>query len=381
MNSALPLSVVVVVRDDAATLDRALGAILASEIPRDDYELIVVDDASSDESTTIAARYADAVVRLGGKQCGPAYARNRGADLARGEVVGFVDADAMVKPDTLPGMREMLDRHPGLDAIAVSRDAAPAEGNFASQYWNLLVHYGERRHVLIQDSFPSGCTAIRRSVLLEVGMYDEWRFGTASLESVELGKRVADAGYGVLLSRELEFRQLKRWNLLSVCGEVWKRSALVARSLGYQRARASAPAEVVFALCETAVPALAFISTILLCSAFFAEPRRPIAITAAIAGLVVANFPVYRFFLRSRGPLFTVAVAPVHVMMQCVGALALCIGRLMREAIGDEVPDAATQAYAEVGLETWPPVRRANGGRSAVTSRPFGESSPELSGP
>jgi glycosyltransferase involved in cell wall biosynthesis len=360
MNSALPLSVVVVVRDGAATLDRALAAILASEMPRDGYELIVVDDASIDESTTIAARYADAVVRLGGRQCGPAYARNRGADLARGEVVAFVDADAMVKPPTLPGMLEMLARHPGLDAIAASRDAAPAERNFASQYWNLLVHFGEHRHALSEDSFPSGCAAIRRSVLLEVGMYDEWRFETACLESIELGKRVADAGHGVLLSRDLEFNPLKRWSFLSVCGEVWKRSALLTRSFGYQRARAHAPAEVVLTLCQTAVPAFAFVGTILLCSAFFAEPRRPIAIMVALAGVLIADFPVYRFFLRTRGVLFAIVVAPVHVLMQCLGAFALCIGRLMRDTIGDQVPDAATQAYAEVGLETWPPVRRAN---------------------
>lgn len=359
MNSALPLSVVVVVRDGAATLDRALTAVLASEIPRDDYELIVVDDASSDESTNIAARYADAVVRLSGRQCGPAYARNRGADLARGEVVVFVDVDAMVKPSTLPGMLEMLARHPGLAAIAASRDATPAAANFASQYWNLLVHFGEHRNALIEDSFPSGCAAIRRSVLLEVGMYDEWRFATACLESVELGKRVAEAGHGVLLSRELQFSHLKRWSFLSVCGEVWKRSALLARSLGYQRAHASAPAEVVFTLCQTAVPAFAFICTILLCSAFFAEPSRPIAVAVAVMGLVVANFPVYHFFRRTRGLLFAIAVAPVHVLMQCVGAAALCVGRLMRDAIGDQLPDAATQAYAELGLETWPPVRRA----------------------
>jgi GT2 family glycosyltransferase len=359
MNSALPLSVVVVVRDGAATLDRALTAILASELPRDNYEVIVVDDASTDESTSIAARHADAVVRLGGRQCGPAYARNRGADLARGDVVAFVEADTIVKPSTLPGMLEMLERHEGLDAIAASRDGAPAAANFASQYWNLLVHFGEHRPALIEDSFPSGCAAIRRSVLFEVGMFDEWRFATACLESVELGKRVADAGHGVLLSRDLQVSQLKHWSLPSVWREVWSRSALLTRSLGYQRARAFAPAEVVFTLCQAAVPALAFICTIFLCSAFFAEPSRRIAVTVAVTGLVIVNFPVYRFFLQSRGLPFTIVAAPLHVLMQCLAAVALCVGRLMRETIGGPLPDAATQAYAEVGVETWPPVRRA----------------------
>lgn len=359
MNSALPLSVVVVVRDGVATLDRALTAILASEMPRDDYELIVVDDASSDGSATVAARFADTVVRLTGRQSGPAYARNRGADLAQGEVVAFVDADTMVRRRTLPGMLEMLAVHPGLDAIAASHDDTPAAPNFASQYWSLLVHFGEQLHAPIEGNFISGCAAIRRSVLLTVGMYDEWRFGTACLESVELGKRLEGAGHGVLLSRELQVSQLKRWSLLSVCREVWNRSALLARSLGYQRTRELAPTEVVFTLSQTATPAFAVTCTIFLCSAFFAEPSESIAVTIAVTGLIIANLSVYRFFVRTRGLAFAVAAAPVHILMQCVGGVALCTGRLMRDAIGDQLPDAATQAYAEVGLETWPPVRRA----------------------
>ena len=72
MPSPRPLSVIVPVRDGNATLGRALTAILASELPRDDYELIVVDDASSDSSPELAARYADTVVRLTARKSGPA---------------------------------------------------------------------------------------------------------------------------------------------------------------------------------------------------------------------------------------------------------------------------------------------------------------------
>lgn len=359
MKSALSLSVVVPVHNGAATLDRALIAILASEMLRDSFELIVVDDASSDGSATVAARYADTVVRLTGRESGPAYARNRGAELARGEVVAFVDPDAMVRSRTLPGMLEMLAKHPGLDAIAASHDVTPAASNFASQYWNLLVHFGEQHKGASGGSFGSGCAAIRRAVLLEIGMYDEWRFGTACLESVELAKRLSEAGHGVFLSRELQVTQLKRWNIWSVCREAWNRSSLLARSLGYQQTRRSAPTEVVFTLSRSLAPAFAVICTICLCSAFFAEPTRRWAITMAVTGVVVLNLSVYRFFAGARGLAFAMAAAPVHVLLQCLGGVALCAGKLMRETIGDRLPDAATQAYAEVGVEIWPPVRRA----------------------
>ena len=82
MSAARSLSVIVPVRDNAATVSYALAAIRANELSRDDYELIVVDDSSADSSPELAARYADTVVRLTGRRCGPAYARNRGAELA-----------------------------------------------------------------------------------------------------------------------------------------------------------------------------------------------------------------------------------------------------------------------------------------------------------
>src|SRR4051812_37183713 len=125
MSSPLLLSVIVPVRNGAATLARALRAILASDLPRDRFELIVVDDGSTDGSAAIAGRHADTVVRLSGQHSGLAYARNRGAELAAGEAVVFVDADIMIRPDTLSRMLENLNAHSGLGAISARLDAQP----------------------------------------------------------------------------------------------------------------------------------------------------------------------------------------------------------------------------------------------------------------
>src|SRR3954470_23520370 len=96
----LSLSVVVAVRNAKATLASTLAAIRQSQLPRDSYELIVVDDASTDGSVAIAARYADTVVRLSGRKAGPAYSRNRGAELSRAPIVAFVADDVLVRPET-----------------------------------------------------------------------------------------------------------------------------------------------------------------------------------------------------------------------------------------------------------------------------------------
>lgn len=352
------LSVVVPVRDGAATLADCLGGILSTNLERDKFEIIVVDDASTDRSAVIAARAADTVVRLAGRHTGSAYARNRGAELARGEVIAFVDADVRVKPDTLPRMLKTLSDNPGLEAVAAAHDSHPVAANFFSQYWNLLLHYGESSHGGVGGNLGSGCGMVRRSTLLSTGLYDEWRFGVGGLEGIELGQRLERAGHDVLLRSDLQVTHLRRWTARTVLREVWNRSALLARSLGYQRTRTSAPGDVVFTLSRAAIPALAVLGTAALTAAFLPDPSWIFKAALAFAIVGLANLPVLRFYARERGAAFALAVAPVHFFYQSVGAAALCAGWLIRDAIGDRLPDAATQAYAEVGVEMWPPVPR-----------------------
>ena len=358
MPRTLALSVVVPVRDSGSSLGAVLAAIRASELPPDAYEVIVVDDVSTDESVTLAARHADTVVRLRGRASGPAYARNRGAELARGDAVAFVDGDVLVRPDTLPRMLAMLAERPDVDAVSASHDEKPGAANFVSQYWNLLLCFGEIRHGGAGAHFAAGCGVVRRTALFSAGMYDEWRFSTGCIESLELGHRLLKAGHGVVLSSELKVTHLRRWTLKSMCLEVWHRSMLLARSLGYQRMNSSAPSEVVFTLSRALTPALAIVAVLTLTAAFLPRPHVAGKVGIAVAVLLLTNLPVHRFYTRARGFGFALASAPVHLFVQAVSAVALCVGWILRDAFGDLLPDAATQAYSEVGLETWPPVRR-----------------------
>lgn len=72
----LKVSVIVPVHNVRRTLESCLSAIAASSYPN--YECIVADDSSTDDTREIAARYATRVLELTGGPLGPAYARNRG---------------------------------------------------------------------------------------------------------------------------------------------------------------------------------------------------------------------------------------------------------------------------------------------------------------
>jgi len=356
--SGLQLSVIVPARNASSTLGTVLGAIRASKLPPNSYEIIVVDDCSGDTTAAVAARHADVLVRLNGRIAGPAYARNRGAEVARGEVIAFVDVDVLVAPDTLPRMLNALNASPTLAAVSASRDDDNKAPNFVTEYWNLLLRFGEERYSAGRAHFASGCGAVRREVLESVGKYDEWRFATGCLESLELGQRLHEAGHDVQLDPSIKVTHLTEWTVGAVCREVWRRSVLLARSLGYQRTRAMVPGEVVFTLSRALTPIVAIGATLSLAAAFLPSLYVSSEMVVAVAALLLANHSMHSFFAKSRGIGFAVAAAPLHLCVQGVSAVALCAGWILRDAVGDIVPDATTQAYSEVGLHTWPPIPR-----------------------
>src|SRR5437016_4139971 len=99
MGSANPfLSVIVPVYNGGETFITCLNALVASKCQ--DFELIVVDDGSTDGSLSYAQSSGARTLTTGGR-LGPGAARNMGAQVARGQYVCFIDADCEVNADTL----------------------------------------------------------------------------------------------------------------------------------------------------------------------------------------------------------------------------------------------------------------------------------------
>jgi len=217
MNTVTPfMSVIVPVYQGARVLPRCLAALRASQMPEGSWELIVVDDASTDATALIAAEFADAVVRLPDRPRGPAYARNRGVEVARGDIVVFVDADVCVHVDTLRRFTSVFTHEPDISAVFGAYDTAPEAPQIVSQYRNLLHHYVHWQSAGEAETFWGGCGAIRRQVFMEAGRYDEWSYPRPQIEDVELGHRVRALGHRILLRPEIQCTHLKRWTLRSM---------------------------------------------------------------------------------------------------------------------------------------------------------------------
>lgn len=124
-------SVIIPVYNGAAFIGRAIDSVLAQSWPA--YEIIVVDDGSSDATAQLVSQYGERVYYLHQDNAGVSSARNRGAQVARGDWLAFLDADDWYYPDRLRWHAEWIARDPGLDFMTGDYDYLHADGSRISR--------------------------------------------------------------------------------------------------------------------------------------------------------------------------------------------------------------------------------------------------------
>jgi glycosyltransferase involved in cell wall biosynthesis len=300
------LSVVVPVYNSRAELEQCLAALAKSEY--DDFEVSVVDDGSTVPIKPLADEYGFEYIRIDGPG-GPARARNRGVEKARGRYVVFIDADVCVHPDTLALFADAFDSDPAIDAVIGSYDDAPAYPSFISQYKNLFHHYVHQKNYGEIHTFWSGCGAMKRDLFMAFGGFDEKRYLRPSIEDIELGTWMSAAGHRLILDGRIKAKHLKQWTLWNLLktdifdrGVPWTQLMLRAGS-------------VVSTLNVTPVQrlsvALVYITLFALLAAFF-WPQALIAAAALAVVVTLLNLDFYRFYLNRQGLVFTLRVVPMH---------------------------------------------------------------------
>lgn len=297
---SLRLSAVVPATNLPPTLERCVEAIRSADDPPE--EILVVHEPAL---------------------AGPAKARNLGAAEATGEVLVFVDADVVVHGDAFRRIRTAFDDDPGLVALFGSYDDSPAARGAVSGFRNLLHHHVHQSSPGPATTFWTGLGAVRRNAFLAAGGFDAARYPRASVEDVELGMRLTEAGARIALDASLLGTHLKRWSLGEMVrtdfarrGLPWAelllegRGSPTALNLG-RRHRASALAAIALA------GGLA--------------SRRPRAALLAVVALVSLNYSFYALLARRRGRVEAVAGVGLHAVHHLVsaaaGATALLRGR------------------------------------------------------
>jgi glycosyltransferase involved in cell wall biosynthesis len=314
---------VVPVRNGGSDFERCLRRLRDSTWT--DFELIVIDDGSTDESAELAERMGAVVARHEPPR-GPAAARNLGAQLARAPLVFFLDADVAVYPDTLSrGMARFL-TDPRLTALFGSYDDQPPAPGLVSQFRNLLHHFVHQQGIFQEDARPAhtfwtGCGMIRRQAFLDFGGFDPSLYPRPAIEDIELGYRLTRTGHVIILARDVLATHLKRWSLMEMIRtDIWRRGVpwmlLIKRSGTSETDLNVRPSQ-----------RLCVLVTGLVLAALVTSPWNAwggVVAALGCAAIVWLNGDFYRFLSRRKGRFFALAALPVHlVYFTCCGLAVL----------------------------------------------------------
>ncbi len=326
------LSVVVPVHDGMGVLPRCVEALRASELEPTRWDVTIVDDGSTDGTGAWARDKGLPVVTIPDGPRGPAAARNAGVERVRGAVVVFVDADVQVHRDALRRFADIFAPDVEVAAAFGAYDEQPGARGFVSEYRNLYHRYVHLRGAGSAETFWTGCGAVRREVFVEAGGFDVKRFPRPQIEDIELGYRIRDAGWTILLDPAIQCTHLKRWTFGSVL-----RTDLLDRGIPWmrlllERPRTSSlnvgPAERArTALVGTGVGALLLAAGgVLLRTAEATTVPLAFVGVLAICGAVLSNHRLYRWFAERRGWAFALGVVPMNLLHYSVSCVAAAVG-------------------------------------------------------
>ena len=157
-----------------------------------DYELLVIDDGSTDETRSILQPYQDRIRYLYHENRGVSAARNRGLYLARGEFVALLDGDDYFLPEKLAQQTAVFDANPGVGIVNSGFRVVSHQGNVLAdmQWWHGLEELSLETWLLYKPVLPSAMM-FRLDWLKRVGGFDR-RFPPA--EDLDITFRLALAG-------------------------------------------------------------------------------------------------------------------------------------------------------------------------------------------
>ena len=201
---SLKVSVIVPVKDMAETLETCLDALLHQESVtyNQDYEVIVVDDGSGDQSADVARRAG--VVVFQQKNLGQAAARNAGARLARGEIFAFTDADCA--PDKL-WVLKIIQAFSNPGVVGIKGIYRTQQKEVVARFVQQEYAYKYERMAQLDkiDFIDTYSAAYRKDIFLQNSGFDD-RF--RQLEDQEFSFRLALKGYRLEFHPEMVVRHV-----------------------------------------------------------------------------------------------------------------------------------------------------------------------------
>ncbi|NYT20482.1 MAG: glycosyltransferase [Methanomicrobiales archaeon] len=216
------ISVVVPAYNEEQNITACLESLERQTIPRDQYEVIVVDGGSKDKTREIAARYADLVFIQTSRKVGGA--RNDGAMKAGGEVVATTDADCIIPPGWLEVIRDGFLKDPSV--VQLYGPVDPIEEGIKNRLFLALANSFSRfGYYTGLFYYTLGCnSAFRKEAFMEAGMYACIDAG----DDLEIARRMREHGRVRFENRMRVFFSMRRYEQFGTLRSLYEWVYIVA---------------------------------------------------------------------------------------------------------------------------------------------------------
>lgn len=167
------ISIVIPVFNQAEFVSHAISSVLLQTI--DHYEIIVVDDGSTDDSRAVVSEYGEQVTYIYQENQGLAGARNTGIRAANGDLIGLLDADDVWMPGYLEKMTALVARHPNAAVYFCCAQGIDEQGHELPQIFGKpATHLDSLSHTLLRANFIIPSTVLmRRWAIEQAGLFDQ----------------------------------------------------------------------------------------------------------------------------------------------------------------------------------------------------------------
>ena len=191
-------------------------------------EVVVVNDAVSDDSLDRVPANERVCVIANGRGRGPAGARNAGAEAAVKDLILFIDADVFVPRDIFARLAGAYGD--AVDAVLGVEAELPDLPNFASRYKNLWMRFTYLMLPRRVDLFYTSCASIKKEIFRDAGGFDEG-YKRPSVEDTAFGRTLGARGARVVLEKDIEVEHRKTYGTKEALATAFRRGAALARCI------------------------------------------------------------------------------------------------------------------------------------------------------
>lgn len=320
------LSFIVPVANAKETIGKCLEAIFLSDIKN--YEVIVVFDGPQDKKTISIVNKFKLKIIKNKKSKGEAAAKNKGASLAKANILFFVDADVVINRNAPKKVIYNIKQLNYDVAIGTYNSFTPIP-NSISKLRSLWQNYLFNENKGKINSFWSGCVAIRKEVFLATGKFEE-KQQFRGMSDVAFGDSLKKANKKIILDPKISSIHLKKWTFSR-----WIKSDLKERALPWARllyCKRTGDALLTKGLDKKISLISAILLFLILPISFFCGELLMV-VCILILGVVIPHYKFYYYTLKKGSKILMIKSVPFITMRYLILAIALIYVTIIEKGI------------------------------------------------